>query len=328
MEALTALWVWLHAWVFETLVQPALFALGLAMWAETAFEWTGLFLEGAIEVAAIALAFSALERWRPVERWADRRTIRVDVIYTFLNRLGVAPLAIFLLLAPAVDAFDGWLRLQGFIPWKLEDAFPALFAHPAVSFAAYLVVLDFVAYWLHRAQHQLGFWWALHALHHSQREMTFWTDNRNHLLDDLMTQAAFSLVALAIGVPPAQFALVVVATRVVESLSHANVRLDFGALGGRLLVSPRYHRVHHAIGLGHEGERRGCNFAVLFPAWDHLFGTANQRRIFPATGIRDQLHGRDYGEGFWRQQGLGLVRFAQALRPRAPWPGAGPASQA
>jgi sterol desaturase/sphingolipid hydroxylase (fatty acid hydroxylase superfamily) len=49
---------------------------------------------------------------------------------------------------------------------------------------------------------------------------------------------------------------------------------------------------------------------VLFPVWDHLFGTASPVREFPATGIRDQLHGRDYGEGFWRQQWLGLKRLA------------------
>ncbi len=324
METLTAPWVQLHAWVFETFVQPAVFALGLTTYVEDAFEATGMFLEGAFEIGAIALAFSALERWRPVERWADRRTIRVDVIYTFLNRLGLVPLAIFLLLLPVVDGFDAWLRMHDIIPWKLESAFPALNAYPWVSFAAYLVILDFVAYWLHRAQHQLGFWWALHALHHSQREMTFWADNRNHLLDDLMTQAAFALVALAIGVPPGQFFLIVVATRVIESLSHANVRLGFGRVGERLLVSPRYHRVHHAIGLGHEGASRGCNFAVLFPAWDHLFGTANQKQVFPATGIRDQLHGRDYGEGFWRQQWLGLVRLGQALRPGRAAPGSPP----
>jgi sterol desaturase/sphingolipid hydroxylase (fatty acid hydroxylase superfamily) len=179
-----------------------------------------------------------------------------------------------------------------------------------VSFLAYLVILDFVLYWLHRAQHGLGFWWALHALHHSQREMTFWTDDRNHLLDMVLTDFVLAVVALAIGVAPGQFVAIVAVSRALESLAHANVRLSFGRVGERLLVSPRFHRVHHAIGLGHEGARLGCNFAVLFPVWDHLFGTANPVREFPATGIRDQLHGRDYGEGFWRQQWLGLKRLA------------------
>jgi len=309
VDVLTALWVALHDAVFESVVQPLLFHLGLVTWLEAAFDATEIFLIGALEVAVLAIVLGALEKWRPVEVWADRGPIRVDVIYTLLVRLGVLPLAIFFLLLPVVDGLNAWLRMQDFIPRGIEGAFPALFAHPLASFAAYLVVIDFAMYWLHRAQHGLGFWWALHALHHSQREMTFWTDDRNHLLDMVVIDAALALLALVIGVAPAEFVGIVAVTRAVESLSHANVRLSFGRLGERLLVSPRFHRIHHAIGLGHEGARRGCNFAVLFPAWDHLFGTANTAREYLATGIRDQLHGRDYGDGLWRQQWLGLKRL-------------------
>jgi sterol desaturase/sphingolipid hydroxylase (fatty acid hydroxylase superfamily) len=310
VDALTALWVRLQDAVFESVVQPLLYHLGMVTWLEAAFDATEIFLIGAIEIALLAVVLGALEKWRPVEVWRDRRPVRVDMVYTFLVRLGVIPLAFFFLLLPLVSALDGWLRMHDFIPPKLEDAFPALFAHPLASFLAYLVVIDFVMYWLHRAQHAFGFWWALHALHHSQREMTFWTDDRNHLLDTLMIDAALAIVALAVGVAPGQFVAIVALSRALESLAHANVRMSFGRVGEWLLVSPRFHRVHHAIGLGHEGGRFGCNFAVLFPLWDHLFGTARTTRDYPATGIRDQLHGRDYGEGFWRQQWLGFKRLA------------------
>jgi sterol desaturase/sphingolipid hydroxylase (fatty acid hydroxylase superfamily) len=309
MDALSASWVSLHAAVFESVVQPLVHALGLTTYLELAFDATEFFLVGLTEVVVLALCLTLLERWRPVEQWRDRRPVRVDVLYTLLVRLGAVPLAFFFLLQPAVDALDGWLRLRGFIPPKIEDAIPALASHPLASFLAYLVAIDFVMYWLHRGQHRIGVWWALHALHHSQREMTFWTDDRNHLLDMFVIDAALALVALAIGVPPGQFVLIVVASRSLESLAHANVRLSFGRWGERLLVSPRFHRVHHAIGLGHEGGQRGCNFAVLFPAWDHLFGTASACRDYLPTGIRDQLQGRDYGQGFWAQQWLGLKRM-------------------
>ena len=310
MDSLIALWAQLHAALFESVVQPVVFRLGMVTWLESAFDATEIFMIGAFEIAVLAAVLGALEKWRPVEVWQDRRPVRVDVVYTLLVRLGVLPLAIFFLLLPVVDGLDGWLRMHDFIPPKLEDAVPGLLAHPFASFLAYLVVLDFVLYWVHRAQHAFGFWWALHAVHHSQREMTFWTDDRNHLLDMVITDLVLAIVALFIGVAPGQFVAIVAVTRAFESLAHANVRLAFGRVGERLLVSPRFHRVHHAIGLGHEGRPMGCNFAVLFPVWDHLFGTANTIREFPATGIRDQLHGRDYGEGFWRQQWLGLKRLA------------------
>ncbi|QJR14293.1 sterol desaturase family protein [Usitatibacter palustris] len=324
METLTAAWASLHGWVFEKLVEPVVFALGLSTYMEQAFDATELFLIGAFEVATLALVLSAVERWKPIEVWADRSPVRTDVIYTLLQRLGIVPLAIFIALTPAVDALDGWLRLHDIVPWKLEDAVPALHTQPLASFLVYLVILDFVAYWLHRAQHRFEAWWALHSLHHSQREMTFWTDDRNHLLDDLIVDGCFALVALAIGVPPMQFAMILVATRIVESFSHVNARIHFGRIGEWLLVSPRFHRIHHAIGLGHEGRVRGCNFATLFPIWDRLFGTANTDNVYPATGIRDQLHGADYGVGFWRQQGLGLARLVRALRGAATTPPAYP----
>lgn len=255
-----------------------------------------------------------LEAAYPVEPWADRRGTGTDVIYTLLSRLGVLPMASFLLLTPLFDSFEGWLRLLGFNRLNLEDLFHGYADHPLAAFLVYALVLDSGEYWRHRMQHRFDWWWALHALHHSQRKMSYWTDNRNHLLDDLLASAWLSAIALVIGVPPGQFFILVIATRMVESLSHANLRLSFGATGDRLLVSPRFHRRHHAIGVGHEGEYRGCNFAVLFPLWDMLFRTANFHPSFEsATGIRDQRNGRDYGAGLWAQQWLGLVRLGQVL---------------
>jgi sterol desaturase/sphingolipid hydroxylase (fatty acid hydroxylase superfamily) len=299
----------LHQWVFETLVLPALHIADMGGDAELAFDATEFFLIGVIEIALLAILFTRLEKWHPVEAQTHPAWRRTDMLYTALSRLGVVPLLLFFVLMPLVDALDGWLRMQDIIPPKLEDALPWLNAHPLVSFAVYLVLLDFVAYWLHRGQHAFNWWWGLHALHHSQREMSFWSDDRNHLLDDALIDGAFALVALLIGVPPAQFITIVVASRVLESLSHANVRMSFGRIGEYLLVSPRFHRVHHAIGYGHEGPARGCNFAVLFPLWDVIFRTADMRDHYPATGIRDQSDGRDYGDTFWAQQWLGVKRM-------------------
>jgi sterol desaturase/sphingolipid hydroxylase (fatty acid hydroxylase superfamily) len=316
-EFIVELFAKLHAHVFETTVLPLVHAAGFGGYAEQAFDATELFLIGAIEITLLAVILGALEKWRPVEA-QDEEEKRVDVIYTLLNRLGLVPLLMFFLLMPVVNGVDGWLRMHDIIPWKIEDAIPALHAWPVVSFAIYLVILDFAAYWLHRWQHRFDWWWALHSLHHSQRQMGFWADDRNHLLDDVLIDGAFALVALAIGVPPAQFIAIVVAGRVIESLSHANLKLHFGPVGERILVSPRYHRMHHAIGMGHEGQARGCNFAVLFPVWDRIFGTANFDLEYPKTGIRDQLSGRRYGSGFFEQQWLGVVRVVQsfAAKPR------------
>jgi sterol desaturase/sphingolipid hydroxylase (fatty acid hydroxylase superfamily) len=211
--------------------------------------------------------------------------VRTDVLYTMLHRLGIVPIGIYALLTPVVDGMEAQLRLLGYIPYGLEELFPWLVASPIAAFLAYLVVLDFADYWRHRLQHRWGLWWALHSLHHSQRQMSLWTDDRNHLLDDVIGGLWFAAVAFVIGLGPAEFVAAMLTIRFVESLSHANVRVSFGRIGDRLLVSPRFHRTHHGVGIGHEGARYGCNFATLFPLWDMLFGTANFAYRGTATGI-------------------------------------------
>jgi len=306
----------LQTWLFEALVQPALYWLDLADLSEPAYESLEWLIWGVLEVALLYAILRPLEARFPAERWPDRHEVGTDVLYTMLHRLGVVPLAFFFLLTPIVDWAEGALHLAGVSAVNLEDAVPWLAASPLAAFFVYLVVLDLADYWRHRLQHRFEWWWSLHALHHSQRKMSFWADNRNHLLDDLVGSLWFAGVALAIGVPPGQFLLIVIATRMIESFSHANVRVWFGTVGERLLVSPRFHRRHHAIGFGHEGPARGCNFAVLLPVWDVVFGTADFARGFDPTGIRDQLAGARYGERFWEQQWLGLKRLVRALRPR------------
>jgi sterol desaturase/sphingolipid hydroxylase (fatty acid hydroxylase superfamily) len=254
-----------------------------------------------------------LEHWRPVDALTDRAAVRTDIVYTLIHRLGLMRLAMFFSLQPLWDTLIGHLRLHGFAPTPLDQWWPGVSDVAWVSFVLYLVLFDFVDYWYHRASHHFNWWWALHALHHSQRQMTYWSDNRNHLLDDVLRDSVFVGVALLVGVAPAQFVVLVALTQLIESLSHANVRLDFGPFR-RLLVSPRFHRLHHAIGIGHEshgaGTLGGHNFAVLFPVWDILFRTARFDDPIQPTGIRDQLEGRDYGHGFWSQQWLGFKRLA------------------
>lgn len=306
----------LHQWLFEALVQPAMFSLGLMSYAELAFEGIEWLLWGCLEIAVLYLLLRPLEALRPVERWTDRSAVRTDVLYTLLARLGLLPLLFFALLSPLENEVQSWLRMHDVIPPNLEDWFPVLNAHPLLSTVAYVAIIDFSEYWRHRLSHKFDWWWALHSLHHSQQQLTFWSDDRNHLLDDLIAGFWSAGVALLIGIPPGQFILIVIATRMVESLSHANIRLSFGAWGERLLVSPRFHRIHHAIGTGHEGTYQGCNFSILFPLWDMLFGTANFDHAFPATGISDQLEGRDYGRGFIAQQVLGVKRLLLSLMPQ------------
>jgi len=306
--------------LFEVVVQPVAFALGWGNLLEDAYEATGWMMVGVIQLAVMLCLIAPLQRWRPVERQGSGVGVRVDVLYTLIHRLGLFRVAMFFSVEPLLDFVFGEARVWGLDGIQLDaimaPLWPGVSDTAWASFVLYLLAFDLLDYWLHRGQHQVNRWWALHALHHSQRQMTMWSDNRNHLLDDVIRDVLFAFTARAIGVPPGQFVAIVAFTQLIENLSHANVRMGFGWLGDRLLVSPRFHRMHHGIGVGHEGSKPGtlggCNFAVLFPLWDVLFRTARFDGQFEPTGIRDQLpaHGaREYGQGFWQQQWLGLKRL-------------------
>ena len=310
--------------LFEHVVGPLTFALGLGQLLEDAFDATGWLLVGVLQIAVLVAVIGPLQRWRPVEPVTDRATVRTDILYTLIHRLGLMRLVLFFTLTPLMDDLFGWWRVQGLSTLHLDDLWPGVTDIAWVSFLIYLVVFDFIDYWMHRAQHQWHWWWQLHALHHAQRQMTMWSDNRNHLLDDLIRDVVWAVVAQLLGVPPAQFVAMVAFTQLSESFQHANLRLWFGPVGERLWVSPRFHRLHHTIGIGHESQAvskhtqktvlGGHNFGVLLPWWDMLFGTANFEQRYDPTGVRDQVEqGRNYGTGFWQQQWLGLLRlFGQA----------------
>jgi len=168
IDQLIEIFVRLQGWLLEHLVQPPLLALGFGSYLELAFDGIEFFLCGVLQISAAYLLLRPLETWKPIEVWPDRKAVRVDVIYTLLDRLGVVPLAVFALLAPLFVAIDGWLRFHGYIPWQIEDLIPALESRPLLSFFVYLVILDFAEYWRHRLSHTWRWWWALHAIHHSQ----------------------------------------------------------------------------------------------------------------------------------------------------------------
>jgi sterol desaturase/sphingolipid hydroxylase (fatty acid hydroxylase superfamily) len=316
MDGFSDLFSTAQQWLFEAAVQPAMFALGMGNLLEDAYDATAWFMVGVIQVAILLAIIGPLQRWRPVEAVTDRATIRTDVLYTLIHRLGLFRIALFFTLDPWFDEAFGALRTAGYGTFHLDQLWPGVTDNALASLLIYLVVFDFVAYWTHRGQHQIEWWWRLHSLHHAQRQMTMWSDNRNHLLDDILVDAIVVLVAQLIGVPPGQFIAIVAFTQLSESFQHANVRLWFGRIGERLWVSPRFHRLHHSIGMGHEtvkGQRTvlgGHNFGVLLPWWDVLFGTANFEQRYDPTGIRDQVEAsRDYGKGFWSQQWVGLKRL-------------------
>ncbi len=198
-------------WLQGHLLIPLLYATGMMEWEDVSYGWALFAVYGACQVAITFAVCVPLERWRPVEHWPDARAVTVDVLYTIISRVGILPLFTFVLFYRAqviAERRSGGSRLRATDvgAGRFPISAPASRCRPSSSYA---IILDCADYWRHRLSHMFHWWWALHSLHHAQRQMTFWSDDRNHILDDVISALWFGAIALAIGVPPLQFPLLV-----------------------------------------------------------------------------------------------------------------------
>jgi len=316
MRQLLDIWIGTQTWIFETVVSPILFHLGLMEWYEPAFNAVEIVMLGVVQIVVIAVGMRFFERRWPLERVPNDDLVAVDRVYTFLNKLGIIPLAVFVVTYPISNEIEHMVRAWGYAPPRLERIFPWLHDSALASFLVYFVLYDFAAYWLHRAQHRFGWWWSLHSLHHSQRQVTVWSDDRNHILDDLLMTLALVIFAQFVGVQPDDYIMILMVGRLIESWSHANVDMSFGRIGERLLVGPRFHRLHHALAGPAERHIHDHNFAPVFPIWDILFGTAMFDRKNRPTGVDDPDIDSDNERGWLGQQIAGVGRLLRSLTPR------------
>ncbi|MES2184204.1 MAG: sterol desaturase family protein [Pseudomonadota bacterium] len=307
------------------MVVPVLehFPPGLRRAAGDPREIGGALLIALLQISVIAFVLRPLESLAEAERWEHRKLAALDRTYTLLMLLGLFPLFSFLVLSPFVHLFAdntaAAATAAGDAPEGLRRLVPWFEGHPFVLFAVYYVVYDFVYYWMHRAQHAIPWWWALHSMHHSQRQMGCWCNDRGNYLDGMLQSVILAAVGVAMGVDASQFALLVMVTELVQSLSHTNVRWGFGRLGERLLVDPRFHRLHHMLRDPARPALHNCNFGQVLPWWDMLFRTALYGEPLRATGVSDPVVDADNGRGLVTQQWFTLKRFWATVRRPAGW---------
>ena len=216
-------------------------------------------------LVALVAATGICERFWPAERRGLLARGHVqDACFLVLHAIVVIPLMTLLSVGAAVliDSYASWVELRPAEHWPLWLVVPVT-----------VVAMDAANWLAHYADHRLGFLWRFHALHHSQEELSVLTSFRAH---PLMHTTGFILAAVPVValMPTRAIAPVVITIYVcIGTLQHANLRWTFGP-AGRVLVSPAYHRLHHAP------DTQQANLGVVLTIWDVLAGRAR----FPARG--------------------------------------------
>lgn len=162
--------------------------------------------------------------------------------------------------------------------------------HPIVYWAILLLAEDFMYYWLHRWDHEVRFFWAIHVTHHSSTHFNFTTGFRSSVFQPLYRFIYFIPLAWA-GFKPADIAFIYSATQIWGIFVHTELIKKMGWLE-HLFVTPSHHRVHH--GQNHQYIDR--NMGMFLIIWDKLFGTftpEGEKVVFGVTKPPKSNHPRD-----------------------------------
>jgi sterol desaturase/sphingolipid hydroxylase (fatty acid hydroxylase superfamily) len=141
------------------------------------------------------------------------------------------------------------------------------FDHVIVYWFMLVLLEDFLYYWLHRFDHEIRLFWAVHVTHHSSDLFNFTVGFRSSVFQPLYRFIYFIPLAL-MGFTPLDIIFVYSATQIWGIFVHTEFINKMGWLE-HLLVTPSHHRVHHASNPKYLDKNMGM-FLII---WDKLFGT-------------------------------------------------------
>src|SRR5215467_4051586 len=130
-----------------------------------------------------------------------------------------------------------------------------------------LVFEDFLYYWLHRFDHEIRLFWAVHVTHHSSQQLNFSVGFRSSVFQPLYRFVYFIPLVL-LGFKPMDIVFIYSATQIWGILVHTKFINKMGWLE-YILITPSHHRVHHASNAKYLDKNMGM-FLVI---WDKIFGT-------------------------------------------------------
>jgi sterol desaturase/sphingolipid hydroxylase (fatty acid hydroxylase superfamily) len=136
-----------------------------------------------------------------------------------------------------------------------------------IYWIALLILEDFAFYWLHRFDHEVRFFWAVHVTHHSSQLFNLTVGFRSSVFQPLYRFVYFIPIAF-LGFRPEDIMLMYSATQIYGILIHTKYINKLGFLE-YFLATPSHHRVHH----GSNPRYLDKNMGMVFIFWDKWFGT-------------------------------------------------------
>ena len=217
----------------------------------------------------LALVFTVLAHFwacNPGKPWWRKKEIVTDICYWFFVPVICRVVRIGLLVVGAAALFN--ISDADDVIAFYDNGHGPLAELPLwVQAILFLVMSDFMLYWMHRIFHS-GEFWKYHAVHHSSEELDWISAARFHPVNLFLGTVAVDVILLMAGISPNIMLWVGPFTTFHSAFVHANLNWTLGPFK-YVLATPVFHRWHHT-----SMEAGGnTNFSGTFPVWDIMFGT-------------------------------------------------------
>jgi sterol desaturase/sphingolipid hydroxylase (fatty acid hydroxylase superfamily) len=222
-------------------------------------------LAGPAVIGFVLVVLVCERRWPCVRRPILAKGHIQDAAFFVLSAVLIVPLVTLLSVGSAslLAANAPWLEVGGLASWPRW-----------IVILVTLIAMDGCNWLSHVAEHRWEFLWRVHAVHHSQEELSVLTTFRTHPLVHTLSFFAATIPVIVLTGSQPLAPVLITAYLCLGALPHANVAWSFGPLG-KVVVSPAYHRIHHSADGPYD-----VNFGIVLPWWDMLA----RRAIFPEPG--------------------------------------------
>ncbi len=215
------------------------------------------------------------------EIWLSKTAI-VDFLFFFFFLTGISTGIVFGFdIVPEAREY----LVKKFLPGNI-DAIPGFSESLPLKIAwtlVFIIISDFLWFFIHWIEHKVRFFWRFHATHHSAKRLNPFVAYRLHPIESFLVR----LIRFAIA--PALFALLTYMIFGVQAsvyiiygvpiyffiyylysnLRHTEIWVKFPRKLSYVFCSPAMHQIHHSD----DPKWFGKNMSFIFSTWDWLFGT-------------------------------------------------------
>ncbi|HEU5408608.1 MAG TPA: sterol desaturase family protein [Nitrospira sp.] len=196
---------------------------------------------------------TALELLRPARTVPYRKLIGRDILLISIYWFGMVPIA---------ESIDRLIAIRPHLPQVIHEM-PLL-----LRLFCYFLIADFGHYWIHRLMHMKHVW-RIHKWHHSPTHMYWLAGFRATIPQDVIVNLPYLFAYSFLDLSPSWMELAIgIFNNLQNDWMHANIVWRSNWLEW-LIVTPRYHHIHHSD----KSEHYMANLGTLFTVWDRLFGT-------------------------------------------------------